>query len=439
MRKEATQIVKRLQDAGYEAYFAGGSVRDLLLEVKPKDIDIATSALPEQVEAIFDHTIPVGKQFGIIIVRENGHNFDVATFRTESDYSDNRRPQKVEFSSAEQDAKRRDFTINGLYFDPIKNSVVDFVNGQEDIKKHLIRFIGDPDQRINEDHLRIIRAVRFKITLNFQYEEKTFESIRQNAELIKSVSAERIRNELNRIFANKNRAIGLVELSESKILDQILPEIEMMKSVAQPPQYHLEGDVFTHTYLALKSLAADAPLHLVWATLLHDVAKPTTEVRINGQIVFHDHAKVSGELAKKILNRLKFSRIEINTICWMIENHMKIAQINELRAGKKSAFLLDNRFEDLLELAKADTLGTYPPRLELLNEWQKSRDELIKEKEKYIIKNQKLKIFSGDDMVQLGFKPDKKFKEVLEEIQDLILEDKLTSSEQAREYAKKFL
>lgn len=436
MKKQAVLIVQKLQDAGFEAYFAGGGVRDLLLGLDPKDIDIATSAKPEEVEKLFSHTIPVGKQFGIIIVREKEQNYDVATFREESGYEDNRRPSKISFSTSEQDAKRRDFTMNGIFLDPIKNKTLDFVGGQEDIKRRLVRFIGDAQERISEDHLRILRAVRFKITLNFQFEENTLKAVRKNVELIRSVSAERIRNELNKIMESKNRSTGLVELSESGILNFILPELEDLKGVAQPPQYHKEGDVFTHTYLALKSLPKDASLHLTWATLLHDIAKPQTEIRENDQIIFHDHAKASAIKATEILKRLKFSKIEISTISWLIDNHMRIAQIESMRPGKKAEFLLDHRFGDLLELARADTLGTYPPRLEMLDEWQKSRDELIKQKKEYTIKHKKLAIFTGDDLIAIGVKPDNKFKVILEKVRDKILTEDVSSKEEAIAYAK---
>lgn len=433
MRKTAIEIVKKLQDSGFEGYFAGGFVRDMLLGTKAKDVDIVTSAKPDQVEKIFTKTVPVGKQFGIILVLQGDQQYEVATFRKESNYLDSRRPSSVTFSDAKTDALRRDFTINGLFFDPIKNKVIDFVAGADDIKRKTIRFIGDPEERIKEDNLRLIRAIRLKITLGFQYAPDTFAAVRKNAPLIKNVSAERIRDELNLIMASPNRHQGLVELSESSLLKFIIPEIEALKGVPQPIKYHREGDVFTHTYLALKSLGKDVPAYLAWAVLLHDIAKPASLTHIGGRIVFHNHAELGAKITRDILRRLKFPTFEIYDICWLIENHMRIGVIDKMRPGKRLDFTLDPKFNDLIKLARADANGTYPVDLEIVKTLEKAVESSLVWREK-MKRHREKALISGDDLIKAGLKPGVKFKEILEEVDDLQVSGKLTSKKDALDY-----
>ena len=434
MVNEAKKVVEELTKAGFVAYFAGGCARDILLQQDPADIDIATNAKPEEIEKLFDNTVDVGKKFGVILVKSGKHYFETATFREEGPYQDKRRPDWIKFSSEEVDAKRRDFTINGIFLDPIKNKVIDYVNGQEDLKKGVIRFIGDPNERIKEDNLRLIRAIRFKITLNFQYAEETFETISKFSALTKNVSPERIRNEINKILISPRRHIGLTELVQSGITDFIIPEINTLKGVPQPIEYHHEGDVFTHTYLALKSMPSDAPLHLVWAVLLHDIGKPPTLIREGDKIIFHDHAKISADIAKKILTRLKFSRIEIRSICYLVENHMKIAQIGQMRPNKQLSFLLDPLFENLIELARADASGTYPVNLDFINKLEQSVELALKQKTKIGAKKDLLKIFTGDNLKELGYNPSREFKTILEDVHDKIISQEISSTEQAKKY-----
>lgn len=437
MQQTAVKIVKELQSNGLEAYFAGGSVRDILLGNTPKDIDIATSADPDQIQKLFPDNIAIGKEFGVILVKSGEYNFEIATFREEGPYLDKRRPSYVKFSSAENDAKRRDFTVNGLFFDPITQKIIDYVGGQEDLKKRIIKFIGEPRERIEEDNLRLIRAIRFKITLNFQYAPGTFEAVSSSSGLIKNVAPERVRDELNKIFGSERRHIGLAELTQSKITDYILPEINALKGVPQPIEYHHEGDVFTHTYLAVKSLPKDAPLHLVWAVLLHDIAKPETLIREGDRIIFHNHAEVSSEKAREILHRLKFSNIEISTICWLIANHMKIGLVDKMRPTKRLNFLLDHRFPDLIELCKADSNGTYPVNLSLVDKLQKDLRKAEEQKDEIEKSKQKTKLFTGDNLIKLGYTPSKEFKEILDEVNDLILENKISALEEAEKFVLK--
>jgi len=437
MIKEATKIVKALQSEGYVSYFAGGCVRDILLEKKPHDIDIVTNAKPDEIEKVFTETISVGREFGVILVKSGEYYFDVATFREEGPYRDKRRPDWVKFTGEEFDAKRRDFTINGMFLNPINNKIIDYVEGQADLKKHIIRFIGNPTQRIEEDNLRLIRAIRFKITLNFQYATETFDQICKSSSLIKNVSVERARDELNKILLSPRRHIGLTELVQSEITDYLLPELNALKGVPQPVEYHHEGDVFTHTYLALKSLPEDASLHLVWAVLLHDIAKPQTLIREGERIIFHDHAEVSAEVAKQILKRLKFSNLEIKTIVWLIDNHMKIGQIDKMRANKRMAFLLDPRFEDLIRLCQADSIGTYPVNLSMVEKLKGELEKAKDEKAKMELAKRKTQLFGGDNLIKLGYTPNNKFKAILDEVNDLLLEKKLLNIQEAEKFVLK--
>jgi len=278
-RELSAEIVRRLQSAGFEAYWVGGCVRDLLLGREPVDYDVATSARPEQIEALFPHTVPVGKQFGVMLVLEHGHQFQVATFRAEADYADGRRPSRVQFSSAKADATRRDFTVNGLFFDPVQERLYDWVGGEADLRAKILRTIGNPAERFAEDHLRLLRAVRFAAQLGFEIERETFSALRANAAQIENVSAERIREELLRLFRAPYAARALELLRASGLLEPVLPELVPTITCDQSPEYHPEGTVFNHIRLMLEHLPPDAHESLPWAALLHDIAKPQTASR----------------------------------------------------------------------------------------------------------------------------------------------------------------
>src|SRR5262245_22294735 len=279
LRNTATEIVRRLRSAGFEAYWVGGCVRDMLLGREPIDYDVSSSARPEQIEALFSRTIPVGKQFGVMLVLEDGTQFQVATFRAESDYADGRRPGRVEFSSAKADALRRDFTVNGLFFDPVKEELYDWVGGKADLRAKIIRTIGVPTERFAEDHLRLLRAVRFAAQLGFEIERNTFDALRANTAKIGIVSEERVREELMRLFRPPHASSGLKLLRESGLLEHVLPEVTATITCEQSPEYHPEGTVFNHLCLMLENLPADADEALPWAVLMHDIAKPQTASR----------------------------------------------------------------------------------------------------------------------------------------------------------------
>src|SRR5205085_830344 len=323
MEQSAREIVRRLRAAGHVAYYAGGCVRDLLSGQPAKDFDVATDARPEVVQKIFPRTYAGGAHFGVIVVLENGFQFEVATFRSDDVYLDGRRPREVHFSSPEQDAERRDFTINGMFFDPAKNEVIDFVGGQNDLKVKLIRAIGDPAQRFAEDRLRMLRAIRFATVLEFEIEKETRSALQQNSASITEISAERIRDELVRVFLSPQRLRGWDLLDQSGLLRAILPEIEPMKGCAQPPQFHPEGDVFQHTRLMLELLPENVSVPLVFSVILHDIAKPrTATVDADGRIRFNEHDRLGAEMTEQMMERLRFSRAEIDHTVEMVRQHM---------------------------------------------------------------------------------------------------------------------
>jgi poly(A) polymerase len=308
MEKAAREVAARLRDSGHTAYFAGGCVRDIVRGVTPKDYDIATSAAPETVQNIFARTHAVGAHFGVIIVLENGFQFEVATFRSDDAYVDGRHPTAVRFSSPEEDAQRRDFTINGMFYDPIADKVIDFVSGRVDIDAKLVRSIGESAQRFGEDRLRMLRAVRFATALDYQIHSETWQALVANASSINQISAERIREELVRIFTSPNRVRGWDLLDASGLMEAVLPELHAMKGVLQPEQFHPEGDVFVHTRLMLQMLPEEVSVPLVFAVLFHDVAKPVTaRVDNTGRIRFNEHDRIGAQMTEAIMRRLRFS------------------------------------------------------------------------------------------------------------------------------------
>lgn len=431
MRPTSIEIIKKLKEKGFEAYWAGGCVRDMLIGIEPKDFDIVTSAKPEEIEDALEKTIPIGKEFGVILAIEGGHHFEIATFRSDAGYSDGRRPDAVEFKSAEEDAFRRDFTINGLFYDPLEDRVIDYVEGQKDLDLKLVRFIGDPEERIKEDHLRILRAIRFKNTLDFQYEPKTFQAVRKYSHLISKVSKERIADEINKIIMGKNVSVAFEDLQDTGILKEILPEFENLKGVAQPYQYHKEGDVWEHTMRAVDSLDEFADLSLRWAVLLHDVGKPDT-FKIAERIRFDSHAKVSAEIARKVLKRLRQPKKMIDKVCWMVEHHMMMVQLLEMPLGRKRHWFTNEWFPDLIRLFKADIDGTIPGNFDLYHkvndEYRKTLDEMPKRPDPLV---------NGNDVCEItGLKPGPEVGEVLKEIYHLQLEGELTSREEALDKIK---
>src|SRR6478672_13209808 len=347
MEETARAIAAKLREHDHIAFFAGGCVRDMVRKLPPKDIDIATDARPEIVQKMFPRTYAVGAHFGVIVVLENEFQFEVATFRSDGAYIDGRHPVEVHFATAEEDAARRDFTINGMFFDPEKEEVIDFVGGRADLERRLIRAIGDPAKRFAEDRLRMLRAVRFAAVLDYQIDKGTWDALVGSAPSINQISAERIREELVRIFLSPNRLRGWDLLDASGLMRAILPELETMKGVLQPEQFHPEGDVFVHTRLMLSMLPETVPVPLVFAVLFHDVAKPVTAtVDKTGRIRFNEHDRIGALLTEEIMRRLRFSGAEIEAAVEMVRQHMVFKDTPNMRVAKLKRFMARPTFNE---------------------------------------------------------------------------------------------
>jgi len=425
--KTATRIIQTLQKKGFSAYLAGGCVRDRVRGIPPKDYDIATSARPEDIQATFKKTIPVGVAFGVILVVEDESAFEVATFRTEGNYGDGRHPGTVAFTTLEEDAKRRDFTVNGLYFDTQKNQVIDLVEGQKDIRQKIIRTIGEPEKRFLEDHLRMMRAIRFAAQLQFEIEEPTLNAIKKHTELIKKVSEERIREELIKTLTSAQPARGVRLLDETGLLKHILPEIETLKGVEQPAEYHPEGDVFVHTLLLLEGLS-HAPIELAMGALLHDVAKPATFTRAPDRIRFHGHDKLGAEMAKKICKRLTFPNAETELICSLVAEHLRFKDAFQMRVSTLKRFFALDRFDLHMELHRLDCLASHKN----LDAYEFCKKKL----EEFKAEPTPVRWLKGEDLIHLGFTPGPLFSKILTAVEDGILEGTIRSKDEALKYVE---
>ncbi len=459
-RDLATQIVSRLQDAGFAAFWVGGCVRDVLLGREPGDYDIATSASPAQIEALFKRTVAVGRKFGVMVVVADGHQFQVATFRAEADYRDGRHPEQVTFGDARADALRRDFTINGLFYDPTTERLHDWIDGEADLLAKVIRTIGVPTERFAEDHLRLLRAVRLAAQLNFEIERETFAAIQSLAPKIESISAERIRDELIKLFAPpesragtpapaaliqgvgahgvvrpaSNAARGLELLRDSGLLEHILPEIAATACCEQSPDYHPEGSVFTHLCLMLQHMPAGADPSLPWAVLLHDVAKPVTAARhpATGSIHFYEHEKVGARMAEQILERLRFPGKQIEDIKAAVRYHMQFKDAMQMRRSTLRRLLLRPSFPLELELHRLDCLGSHG-RLDVYDFLVQQAAELARQPEI------RPPLLTGNDLIALGMEPGPAMGRLLAEIRELQLQDELKTKAKAIKWAKTHL
>jgi len=431
MEKAARKVIARLRENGHIAYFAGGCVRDMVRGITPKDYDIVTDARPEAVQTLFARTFAVGAHFGVIIVLEDSFQFEVATFRSDEAYIDGRHPSAVHFSSPEEDAKRRDFTINGMFYDPVAEQVIDLVGGQADIAAKLVRAIGEPAKRFAEDHLRMLRAVRFATVLDYQIDNQTWEALVANATSINQISAERIRDELMRIFLSPNRVRGWDLLDSSGLMPVILPELEAMKGVLQPEQFHPEGDVFVHTRLMLQLLPEEVSVPLVLAVLFHDVAKPVTAtVDKTGRIRFNEHDRIGAQMTEAIMRRLRFSGAEIDATIEMVRQHMVFKDAPNMRVAKLKRFMARPTFEDELELHRVDCESSH----RILDNYE----FLLRKREEFA--NEPIippPLVRGDDLIALGLKPGPKFGEILEAVETRQLEGTLRTRDEALEWVKR--
>ena len=430
MEKAARSVAARLREQGHIAYFAGGCVRDVVRGLNPKDYDIVTDARPETVQKLFPRTYAVGAHFGVIIVLEDGFQFEVATFRSDDAYIDGRHPSAVHFSSPEKDAERRDFTINGMFFDPVADKVIDLVGGQADIAAKLVRAIGDPAKRFAEDRLRMLRAVRFAAVLDYEIDKATWDALVASAPSINQISAERIRGELEQIFLSPNRVCGWDLLDASGLMSAILPEIEAMKGVLQPEQFHPEGDVFVHTRLMLSLLPEKVSVPLVFAVLFHDVAKPVTaRVDETGRIRFNEHDRIGAEMTEAIMRRLRFSGAEIEVAVEMVRQHMIFKDVAKMRVAKLKRFMARPSFNEELELHRVDCESSH----RMLDNYE----FLLRKREEFA--NEPIippPLMRGDDLIALGLKPGPKFSEILEAVETRQLEGSLRTRDEAFAWVK---
>jgi putative nucleotidyltransferase with HDIG domain len=431
--RSAIFLASRLTEAGHTAYFAGGCVRDKLLEVEPKDIDIATSATPHEVLALFPGSNEVGAHFGVVIVKHEGYHVEIATFRTDGSYGDGRRPDSVTFSTPDEDAQRRDFTINGLFENPFTGEVIDHVGGLSDLNAGLIRAIGTPTHRFQEDALRLLRAVRFSTTLGFLIEPITLAAIKDNAHLLDKISPERIRDEFSKIIISPNRRQGLELLSNSGLISHFIPEVIPLIGCEQPPQWHPEGDVYVHTCIMLEMLEVDAPLTLCLATLLHDIAKPPTQTTDpDGRIRFNGHDTLGAEMAEAILTRLRYPNAVIRDVVHMVSRHMQFMNVQQMRKAKLKRFMSEPTFDLEMELHRVDCASSngFTDNYEFLNQKSEefSSEPLIP-----------APLITGKDLIEKGLQPGPRFKAILDGIQTEQLENRLSSREEALTFLKTLL
>ena len=426
-REKAISVVRRLHEEGFEAFFAGGCVRDMLLDKIPQDYDITTNARPEEIRRLFSETIPVGAQFGVMLVVIDGEPFEVATFRHDGPYLDGRRPSHVRYGNLEEDILRRDFTINGMVYDPIADRLIDLVEGRTDLERRLIRAIREPQARLEEDRLRMIRAVRFAASLGFTIDPRTFAAIQQLAATITTIAWERIGDEVTRILIEGGARRGFELLDKSGLLQVLLPEIVALKGTPQSPDYHPEGDVFAHTLLVLSHLKPVSSETLAYGCLLHDVAKPVCFRQEAERITFYGHTEVGAAMSEQILKRLKRGRAIWERVAYLVRNHLRHVQAPQMRLATLKRFLREEGIDELLELTRIDALASNgnlqyyqfcKQRLAELNEAQIRPPPLVR----------------GTDLIALGLVPGPIFSEILQRVEDQQLGGELTSREQALEW-----
>jgi tRNA nucleotidyltransferase/poly(A) polymerase len=422
----AIEISARLREREYQAWLVGGCVRDLVLGREPKDYDIATDARPDQLLELFPRAQLVGAQFGVVLV----DGVEVATFRSDHSYQDGRHPSEVKFETdPKQDVLRRDFTINALLLDPanLHSAVIDFVGGLADLRTGIVRAIGDPEQRFEEDHLRMLRAVRFAARFGFEIEAGTMAAIQKLHRRILRISPERVRDELVRILTEGDPRRGFELLDASGLLADILPEVAAMKGVEQPPQFHPEGDVWTHTLIMLEGLR-DPTSTLALGVLLHDVGKPGT-FRIADRIRFDGHVELGERIARDILTRLRFSNADIDQVIALIANHMRFSHVTEMRDSKLKRMLRMDRFEEHLELHRLDCSSSHGH----LDNYQFAKAK-FEESPPEVLRPPRL--LSGDDLKEAGYRPGPAFSQMLEAVEDAQLDGKIHTKEGALELVR---
>jgi len=430
-REAALALAKRLKQRGHEALFAGGCVRDRLLGHEPKDYDIATSAVPSEVLEIFPGSNEVGAHFGVVIAKHGGHHIEIATFRTDGSYRDGRRPESVTFSNPVEDAQRRDFTINGLFEVPETGAVIDHVGGMADLKAGVIRAIGEPRARFEEDGLRLLRAVRFAARMGFAIETQTDAALRECAALLDRISPERIRDEFSRILTSSRRRAGVEHLVATDLIRHFLPELIATIGCDQPPEWHPEGDVFTHTMIMLELLEPEAPLDLCLAALLHDIAKPPCRsIDPDGRIRFNGHDALGAEMAEAILRRLRYPNQVVENVAAMVGRHMQFMNVQKMRVAKLKRFMSASTFPQELELHRVDCASSngFTDNYEFLQarEAEFAAEPLIPPP-----------LVSGRDLIAMGLKPGPRFKELLDAVETEQLEGRIHERQPALELLRR--
>lgn len=437
----ALRIVEKLRLEGHDAHLAGGCVRDLLLGREPKDYDVATSATPDVVLEMFERTFAVGAHFGVVLVAEgDGDEYlttEVATFRSDGAYSDGRHPDAVRYTlSAEEDVQRRDFTINGLLLDAlqaadfpgdmtgIRAAVLDHVGGLADLESGVVRAIGRAELRFEEDHLRMLRGVRFAARFGFELEESTKRAMRALAGRIHGVSRERVRDELTRMLTEGHARRAFELLDDTGLLSEVLPEIAKMKGVEQPEQFHPEGDVWTHTLMLLEQLEAGCSMELAWGALLHDVGKPPTFQRASDRIRFNGHVEVGVAIGAEICRRFRFSNDETRQVLALIEHHMRFADAERMKASTLKRFFRLERFEEHLALHKMDCMASAGR----LDHWEFVRERWVAMPEEAV---RPRPLITGRELIAAGYAPGAAFKEILRAVEDAQLEGTITTDADA--------
>ncbi len=432
----ATDIVRTLVHHGHRALFAGGCVRDRLLGKSPEDYDVATSARPDEVARLFPQTVLVGAAFGVVRVlgprrqeKESHLEVEVATFRNESGYSDGRHPDAVRFSHEIDDVGRRDFTINGLLFDPLTGQLIDHVGGQGDLDQRILRAIGDPRARFAEDHLRLMRAVRFAANLDFKLETATLEALIEQAAAVRTVSAERIRDECSKMLTGPRPRAALEGLKRTGLLKYVLPEVDALEGVRQPERFHPEGDVWVHTLLLLENLS-HAPLALALAALLHDIGKPATQsFDADGRIRFNGHDRLGAEMTETLLRRLRFPNETIRLVRELVSRHMVFKDTPRMRKAKLKRFLRAPNFDAHLELHRLDCLACHG-HLDSYNHCAGLLKALAEEPLR------PPPLIDGHALIAMGLEPGPLFGRLLTEVEDLQLEGSLFTREEAQAFVR---
>lgn len=422
-REAATEIVHRLRFEGFQAYLVGGCVRDLVMGREPQDYDVTTNATPDQVLTLFPDALTVGAQFGVVIVPREAGNVEVATFRSDGLYADGRHPREVRYAETpHEDVCRRDFTINGLLYDPLNDQVLDFVGGQADIRARRVRTIGDPVERFGEDRLRMLRAVRFTARFDFKLEPTVLAAIRRLAAQIHDVSAERVRDEIVKILTEGRARQGFELLDESGLLQEVLPEVKRLQGVEQPPEFHPEGDVWIHTLLMLEGMREPTPT-LALGVLLHDVGKPST-FSIRERIRFDNHMEVGAKMAEEICSRLRLSARETERVVELVRQHLRFKDFPRMRRSTQLRFLRLEGFEEHLELHRLDCLASHGD----LTNYELAR-RMLEETPQDEIKPAPL--LRGDDLIARGYSPGPLFKQILQAVEDAQLEGRIHTRDEA--------